>query len=255
MIVIPLKIHIIMTINEIKIVKCQSFFRGWLARKKNIYGLIKKFKGLKSTFDAVINGYHMINKAPIKESVWEEINCDIVKNICHITDEANGNHLSGKDNRFDNINYSNKSTKTDGNNISISSYRLTSVCNDSNTGDSEEILKEIKKRDKSFDYYSILVRNEKQNIIEYMWYVIPKDFHIFNTKKFTPKLGKIGKKKNKIVGWESEYCDITFSMSSQLWYKFNIKNINKFKICSTKIDNSKPKINYSQIFESFCNCI
>ena len=79
MIVIPLKIHIIMTINEIKIVKCQSFCRGWLARKKNIYCLIRKFKGLKSTFDAVINGYHMINKAPIKESVWEEINCDIVK--------------------------------------------------------------------------------------------------------------------------------------------------------------------------------
>lgn len=44
--------------------------------------------------------------------------------------------------------------------------------------------------------------------------------------------------------WEEINCDITFSMSSQLWYKFNIKDINKFKICSTKIDNSKPKINY-----------
>ena len=37
-----------------------------------------------------------------------------------------------------------------------------------------------------------------------MWYVIPKDFHIFNTKKLTPKLGKIGKKKDKIVEWESK---------------------------------------------------
>ena len=253
--IVVFKTYIKMTTNQIKIVKCQSLCRGWLARKKNIFGLIKKFKGLKSTFDAVINGYHMINKAPIKESVWEEINCDIVKNICQVTDEANGNHLSGKDNSFDNINYSNKSTKTDGNNICISSYRLTSVCNDGNTGDAEEILKEIKKRDKSFDYYSILVRIEKQNIIEYMWYVIPKDFHIFNTKTLTPKLGKIGKKKDKIVGWESQHCDITFSMSSQLWYKFNINDINKFKICSTKIDNSKPKINYSQIFQSFCNRI
>jgi hypothetical protein len=31
--------------------------------------------------------------------------------------------------------------------------------------------------------------------------------------------------------------------------------INKFKICSTKIDNSKPKINYSQIFQLFGNSI
>ena len=62
-----------MTTKEVKIVKCQSFCRRWLVRKKNIFGLMKKFKGLKSTFDEVINGYHMINKAPIKESVWEEI--------------------------------------------------------------------------------------------------------------------------------------------------------------------------------------
>ena len=61
----------------------------------------------------------------------------------------------------------------------------------------------------------------------------------------------MGKKTNLIVGWEAKYSDITFSMSSQLWYKFNIKDIEKYKVCSTEIDNSKTKIDYSQIFHSF----
>lgn len=235
-----------------KIIKTQAICRRWLVYKNNIYTLVKKFKTLKSTFHAVITGYHMINKAPIKESVWEEINCDIVKNMCLITDCANGNHASGKDNSFDNINYSNKSTKIDGTNISISSYRLTSVCNDANNGTPSEILKEIKKRNSSFDYYSILIRKEKgKGLIEYMWYIIPKDYYVFNTDKLKPKIGKKGRKTNLIVGWEAKYSDITFSMSSQLWYKFNIKDVEKYKVCSTDIDNSKSKIDYSQIFHSF----
>lgn len=238
------------------IIKIQSICRKWLSNKKNIYALSKKFKTLQPTFDTVIKGYHIINKAPIKESVWEEINCDIVRNICSITGQSNGNHTSGKDNIFDNICISNKSTKTDGNKVSISSYRLTSVCSDKNNGNSQDILNEIKKRDNSFDYYSMLIRNEKENlIIEYMWYIIPKDYYIFKINNLTPKIGKQGKKKNLIVGWETKYCDITFSMSSQLWYKFDIKDIEKYKVCSTEIDNSKSKINYSQIFHSFNNTI
>lgn len=84
-----------------------------------------------------------------------------------------------------------------------------------------------------------------------MWYIIPKDYYVFKTDSLIPKIGKKGKKTNLIVGWESKYSDITFSMSSQLWYKFNIKDIEKYKVCSTEIDNSKSKINYSQIFQSF----
>ena len=68
-------------------------------------------------------------------------------------------------------------------------------------------------------------------------------------------MGKIGKNKGNIVGWESKYCDITFSMSSQLWYKFDINEIKKYKVCQTTIDNSKSKINYSQIFHSLSNII
>jgi hypothetical protein len=56
------------------IVKIQSMFRKYLSNKNNIYILSKKFKTLQPEFDAVIKGYHMINRTPIKESVWEEIN-------------------------------------------------------------------------------------------------------------------------------------------------------------------------------------
>lgn len=234
------------------VIKCQSLCRKWLVSRKNIYTTYKKFKNQQPQFNKVIRGYHMINKTPIKESVWEEINCDIVSDVCNITDEANGNHMSGKDNRFDNINISNKSAKTDGTNISISSYRLTSVCSDKLHGTEQDIIDEIEKRDKSFDYYSILTRNEKQNsVIEYKWYVIPKDYYLFKIDKLTPKLGKIGKKKGEVVGWQSKYCDITFSMSSQLWYKFNIRDIEKYEICCTEIDNnSNYKLNYSTIYDS-----
>lgn len=240
----------------ISIIKLQSVCRGWIVRNKNIYGISKKFKNLQSTFHSIVLGYHMINKTPIKEGVWEEVNCDIVRDVCCITDEANGNHVSGKDNRFDNYNISNKSSKTDGINVTISSYRLSSVCSNKNHDNPQKIINEIEKRDKSFDYYSLLLRNEKgKSIINYDWYIISKDCHVFKIDKIVPKIGKMGKKKGEVVGWTSQYCDITFSMSSQLWYKFNVKNIEKYKICSTEVDNSKPKINYSQIYNSFSNTI
>lgn len=240
----------------LNIIKCQSICKRWLNYKNNIYTANKKFKNLNSQFASVITGYHMVNTMPIKESVWEEINCDIVRGVFSIADKANGNHISGKDMKFDNLNISNKSAKTEGNNISISSYRLTTVCNDKNIGDENTIIEEIKKRDKSFEYYSLLLRTEKEkSIIEYKWYIIPKNCYVFNIDKLEPKYGKVGSKKGEIVGWQSKYCDITFSMSSQLWYKFDIKHIEKYEICNTTIDNSNPKITYLQIYESFNNTV
>lgn len=216
--------------------------------------LIEKFKQLQPQFTAVVKGYHLINKTPIKESVWEEINCDIVGGVCNIKDEANGNHLSGKDICFDNVDISNKTAKKVGNMINISSYRLTSVCCGKSPGNAEDIIAEIEKRDATFQYYSLLVRDErKHSMISYEWYLIPKDHYLFNIDAITPKVGKIGKKKSEIVGWESKYCDITFSMSSQLWYKIDIREIEQYKLCSTELNNGNPKINYSQIFHSFNN--
>ena len=44
-------------------------------------------------------------------------------------------------------------------------------------------------------------------------------------------------------------------MSSQLWYEFDIKDIEQYKLCSVEINNNEPKINYSQIFHLFRNTI
>ena len=138
---------------------------------------------IKENFSNEIRGYHLINSAPIKESVWEEINCNIVNKILSVTDKANGNHVSGKDNKYHKWNISNKSTKIDCKLVKISSYRLTSVCTDKEPGEKEKIIDEIESRDKSFDYYSILLRKEEDNYIEYNWYIIPKDYYIFKIDK------------------------------------------------------------------------
>nr|QFG74034.1 MAG: hypothetical protein [Megaviridae environmental sample] len=234
------------------IIKSQSICRRWLSSKKNIYMINKKFRALQLKFTKVINGYHIINTAPINGCIWEPMNCEIVRDVCSIADEANGNHVSGKDNRFDNIDYSNKTCKLENNICRLSSYRLTKVCNKKNIGESQEILNEIEKRDGSFDHYSILLRDEKENqVIEYIWYIIPKDYHIFKIDKLVPKLGKDNKNRGQIIGWESKVCSITFSMSSQLWFQFDIKDIEKYKVCFTTVDNSKSKVNFSQIYDIF----
>ena len=242
-----------MNIHHNAAIRIQSMWRKYYSVKHNIY---IKYKKLQPQFTSVIKGYHMINTTPIKESVWEEINCEIVKHACVVADQANGNHKSGKDNRFDNINISNKSSKQEGNTIRISSYRLSSVCSDKHNGNAQDIINEIEKRDSSFDYYSILIRDEKTNSkIIYKWYIIPKDCNVFKINCLTHKHGKRGKKKGEIIGWESYGCDITFSMSSQLWYRFHMDDIEKYKVCETEIDNNKPKLTYSQIYESFQNTI
>lgn len=235
--------------DEPSIVKIQSLIRAWIARRNNIYGFNKKCKRLQEEFSKSVIGYHMVHNAPIKESVWEEVNCKFAKKLFSISDEAKGNHASGKDNRFDNTNVSNKSTKATGKYISISSYRLTTVCKE------KDIIEEIRKRDNSFDCYSLLVRTQENSFIKYMWYIIPKDYYPFRIDKLNPKIGKQGKKKGEIVGWECKYASITFSLSFQLWYKFRIDEIKKYMVCHTEVDNSKPKINYSQIYDSFCNTI
>lgn len=209
----------------------------------------RKLKKLQPRFEEVINGYHMIHKRPIKESIWEEINCKIVKNVCNISYESNGSHLSGKDNQFDTYTISNKTTKKNGKYLHVSSYRLTKLCSHKYPGNPQDIIKEIKKRDDSFDYYSLLIREELYKTkLKYEWYMIPKDNYLFQVNYLLPKMNK---NKNEIIGWTSKYCNISFSLSSQLWYKFNIDQIKPYKLCHCTINNDKPKIDYAQVFHMF----
>ena len=235
--------------NINKAITIQTYIRKWLST--SIYPRLSNNTHIKNKFEQEIKGYHLLNETPIKESVWEEINCNIVKDICKISDCAYGNHLSGKDNKFDNWNISNKTTKVENGKINMSSYRLSSVCNNKEPGNAIDIVREIEKRDSSFDYYSILLREETEQQLTYYWCLIPKHHHIFKlcSKTMKHRMGKIGKKKGDIVGWEDTYMDITFSMSSQLWYHCNMKDIKKYILYNTTVERIKPTISYSDIFE------
>ena len=118
--------------------------RGWLSRKNNIYLKLKR-NNVSKVFSNEFNGYHLICKAPVKEALWEEINKNIVSTFCNVSDEAKGNHKSGKDMQFDKYGISIKSSKIERGKISISSYRLTTICSDKNPGNPEDIVNEIKK--------------------------------------------------------------------------------------------------------------
>ena len=130
--------------------------------------------------------------------------------------------------QFDKYGISIKSSKIEKGKISISSYRLTTICSDKNPGNPEDIVNEIKKRDSSYEYYSILAREElENNSIHYYWLLIPKNTKVFEIKlsNIRPKIGKFGKNKDNQVGWETDNSSIVFSMSSQLWFNFNFESI------------------------------
>jgi hypothetical protein len=57
--------------------------------------------------------------------------------------------------------------------ISLSSYRLTTICNNKDFGTEEKITNEINKR-KNFDYYSVIVRTDPDKLEPELIYVIVK---------------------------------------------------------------------------------
>ena len=223
---------------EKHIVEIRNIQKCWREYKKNIYALLKS-NTVKNNFINELRGFHLINSCAIKESFWEEINTHIVRGKCKVYDIADGNHKSGKDMRFNDWNISNKTCKLEKDKVHISSYRLSSVCNNKDIGTKEQIMNEIERRDNSFEYYSILIRDEHKDKkqITYYWCIIPKTFFVFDLKRqsFMPKIGAKGKSKGKVVGWKGEYFDITFSMSSQLWHHINFNHIKKFIIHSITI--------------------
>ena len=221
--------------------KIQSLYRKHKSNNEAYIKLNKNKQKLSQEFEYHIKGYHLINDTPITCHVWEEFNNSLVKVYTQVSDSADGNHLSGRDTYWTRKGISQKTTKIDNNTdfFTLSSYRLTKVCSDKNVGDPNIILKEINKRDESFDYYSILLRKEFDNKIKYYWVFIPKKTYVFNINKtIIHKLGKQGKKKGSITGWESKhtdnesYFDISFSMSSQLWFKnISLTKIKKYILC------------------------
>ena len=227
-----------------KIIICQSIIRKYICNKNNIYYCLKSPQ-ITENFINEITGFHLIHNNPITESTWEYINTNIIKSTYKLTYYANGQHLSGKDLTFNNWNISNKTCKCKNNNISVSSYRLTKVCDIKNYGISQNIINEINNRNKSFEYYSILLRKELNNTITYYWCIVPEDYYIFNINKYN--LIYKYNKQNKVIGWQSKYYTIIFSMSSQLWFNFKFNDIKKYIVQSIDININNKLLTYADI--------
>ncbi len=216
-------------------------------------------ENLASNFTKCIKGYHLVNDDPIKESPWEDINAIVLNaSNCAVASQSKGSHKPGSDLTCSFGGLSNKSTQYDTGNKSfkISSYRLTTVCSDKNPGKIENILAEIESR-KNFTYYSIIVRQEKDTEILYDWYLVPSNFPALNPSSYVwhPKLGKTGKNKGVITGWETDPMNgssmsITFSMSSQLWMDIHITDeLKKYIVGSCSVTRGR-KYNYIQLYEN-----
>ncbi len=220
---------------------------------------------LKADFDIYfkkcVQGYHMINDDPIKESPWEDINAQIFgASKCPVELKSNGSHKSGADIKCSLGSFSNKSTKyeTGEKSFKISSYRLTNVCSDKDNGTAEGLVGEINRR-KNFNYYSIVVRKEdgEGSKMRYDWYLIPADYAALNPSSYewSLKIGKQGKNKDSPVGWETNTIDgssmsCTFSMSSQLWMEVAVTDdLKKYMVssCEVKVVRS---MNYIQLWDS-----
>jgi hypothetical protein len=210
-------------------------------------------------FKKCVTGYHLMNASPINETVWEDLN-ELILTACgvEVMNKSNGSHCPGMDINCSLGRLSNKSAKYDAKkNISISSYRLTTVCSDRKCGITEDIIKEIQKR-KNFDYYSCIIRdeNKENNIIKYDWLMIPSNYKIMDPSSYDwiPTIGQKGDKKDTQVGWHTNEINgskmrIVFSMSSQLWIDIIMTyELREFIIASTEVSNT-PKLNYLQLVD------
>jgi hypothetical protein len=208
-------------------------------------------------FADCVKGYHLLNDDPIKETTWEGVNAIILNDSgCPVHSQSDGSHKPGGDLSCSLGDLSNKSSKYERGNASfkVSSYRLTTVCSDKDPGKIEDILAEIEHR-KNFQFYSILAREETETQILYDWYLIPSDVPELNPASYDwhPKIGKFGKNKNAVTGWETNTVNgssmsITFSMSSQLWMDINITDeLKKFIVGSCRVNRGR-ELNYIQLY-------
>jgi hypothetical protein len=229
-----------------------------MAEACSIYALSPERRmALSDNFTKCVTGYHYINDDPIKETPWENINSDVLSESGFgVNSQSNGSHKPGADLSCSLGAFSNKSTQYEPDNKSfkISSYRLTGVCSDKTPGSITEIIAEIERR-KNFDFYSIIARHEKATEITYDWWLIPSDYPQFNPSAYTwtPKVGKQGKNKGSITGWETNSLDgsrmsITFSMSSQLWMDIVITDEMKQFVIASRTANKGRKLNYIQLY-------
>ena len=196
-------------------------------------------------FYKYLDGYHYVNNDVLKEAKWESINSSILKKCGEtVYKDTNGDHSPGVDIVSSLGRQSNKTAKLNSrkNTIDISSYRNTKLCRNNNI---ETIVKGIEDKCETFDFYSLLVRDESliktKQKLKYQWYNIPKsvlsinDFHFEAFYKGNGEFG--GWKSNKIHSKKEFNSTIVKSMSYQLWLvDIPISYIEKYLIAETTCD-------------------
>ena len=208
---------------------------------------------LQKFFSETLYGYHLVNEEPLKEHKWEEVNRSVFMEggMDQITNSARGKHTVALDFMMEDFLISNKTGKIKNGKLHISSYRLSAHCGMGKKNLIDEVVKVIKTKDKNINHYSILARYNEGNHLRYIWYFIPSDCDIFSPDK--PWREIIGKRKNnqgKLCGWASEFMDIRFSMSSQLWFTIPIEKIKKYKVAEVNVVEER-KMTYAELYRQF----
>lgn len=202
---------------------------------------------VREAFHHYIHGHHALNRAPIKESRWEDANVDILRAGAAGAGPilaAAGSHESGCDIRTKHFALSNKTCKIRGpqgrGRIHISSYRLSGVCNARDIGDIADILAETTRRGESFDYYSILARRSVAGGgLEYIWYLVPKTADFMNpaTYEWEPMYRAGAGAGDEIMGYHTvggrAAMEIRFACSSQLWIKVPERKLEHYVVART----------------------
>lgn len=194
-----------------------------------------------------IKGYHLINDAPIKEAVWENIVSLALKraNISFVWYQ--GRHVSGKDFMINGKGVSCKTCKETNNNLDISSYRLTTCAN------SNDFAEQIDQKRANFQYTLLLSRIENTDGYVYNVYAIPAHVTKVGDKVFRERLNK---RNEKIVGWDTECVDgvrmrIEKSMSNQLWIRIKKSKMMEYCVVDSVQVSNVSRIDYVELFEQF----
>ena len=141
----------------------------------------------------------------------------------------------------------------DGSFFPMSSYRLTSVCSLGQPGAITDVLKEIDRRS-SFDFHSVLVRNQKLDQPYYDWYLLPRFYGGLNPHQYiwSYSIGQRGRYAGQVIGWESNVVNgssmsIRFNMSSQLWTKLHVTpEMKQYRIASCVV-NRHRRLSYIEL--------
>jgi hypothetical protein len=199
-------------------------------------------------FIKCVSGYHLVNNTPIKESVWECINMQVLDASGCKPFTLPGSHRSGMDLActFGKLANTTSVYSNDGSFFPMSSYRLTSVCSLGQPGAITDVLKEIDQRSQ-FDFHSVLVRSQKSNQPCYDWYLLPRFFGGLNPHQYiwSYTIGQRGRYAGQVIGWESNVIDgssmsIRFNMSSQLWTKMAVTpEMKEYRVASCMVNRHR----------------